>query len=477
MRLHVLSLAMLLTANMAVAQTDTVVMKVNGKPVSLSEFKFFYDRDNSSDEGFGNISVKDYLSYFINFKLEEAEAYALRLDTVSSLEADYDDVRQKTVALALVTDEDIEAEARQIYSETKENVGQRGLVRPAHILLYVRQDATNAEFEGVRRRADSLYTAVKNGADFAQLAKKHSQDEASALNGGALPWIQPNQTLKEFEDAAYSLNVGDVSRPVQSPLGFHVIKMLERKQLEPYDSLRGTIIKMLSGSGIRKQIVSRKVNDVVKASNGTLKPAEALKKIKADKERNDPEVRTRLNAYRSELLCYAAYNKFLDGRKPFAEPVLKAWFNKNKKRYYWDEPRFKGIVIHAKTRQDLQEAAACIKDVPYNLWSDVIEKRLNSGAEKRVRCETVLCAKGQNKYVDAMLDNGKLSEEKENEFPYTDVCGKTLKKKAVAYDDVKPWVEDDYEEELRQRWIESLRKKYPVEVNYDILKTVNQDNK
>jgi len=425
MRLHVLSLAMLLTANMAVAQTDTVVMKVNGKPVSLSEFKFFYDRDNSSDEGFGNISVKDYLSYFINFKLEEAEAYALRLDTVSSLEADYDDVRQKTVALALVTDEDIEAEARQIYSETKENVGQRGLVRPAHILLYVRQDATNAEFEGVRRRADSLYTAVKNGADFAQLAKKHSQDEASA----------------------------------------------------PYDSLRGTIIKMLSGSGIRKQIVSRKVNDVVKASNGTLKPAEALKKIKADKERNDPEVRTRLNAYRSELLCYAAYNKFLDGRKPFAEPVLKAWFNKNKKRYYWDEPRFKGIVIHAKTRQDLQEAAACIKDVPYNLWSDVIEKRLNSGAEKRVRCETVLCAKGQNKYVDAMLDNGKLSEEKENEFPYTDVCGKTLKKKAVAYDDVKPWVEDDYEEELRQRWIESLRKKYPVEVNYDILKTVNKDNK
>lgn len=452
-------------------------MRVGGRAVSLSEFKYCYDRDCHSAEIYGDITVKEYLSYFINYKLAEAEAYTLRLDTVSSLQADYADVRQKTVALALVTDSETEAEAQRVYSETKANVGQRGLLRLAHILLYVRQDASNAAFESARCRADSLYTAIKSGADFAQLAKQYSQDEASASGGGVLPWIQPNQTWAEFEAAAYALNVGEVSRPVQSPIGFHIIKLIEKKQLEPYDSLRSTIINMLTARGIRAQIVSGKVDRVVKASNGTLDRAQALDKIKTDIEQNDPDVRLQLNVLRTEMLGFAAYQKYAESRKPYSEATLKAWFEHNKKRYYWDEPHFKGIVIHAKTQQDLLKAKTAVKDVPYSLWTDVIEKELNGGAAKHVTCEKVLCAKGENQYVDNAWSKGQVVENQGEEFPYTDVCGKALKKKAVSYEDVKPWVEDDYEEEQRQQWLNSLRSKYPVKVFDDVLKTVNQDNK
>lgn len=467
----------LVKVSAALSQSDPTVMTVGGRAVGLQEFKYCYDRDCHSAESYGDITVKEYLPYFINYKLAETEAYTLRLDTVSSLQADYADVRQKTVALALVTDSETEAEAQRVYSETKANVGQRGLLRLAHILLYVRQDASNTAFESARCRADSLYTAIKSGADFAQLAKQYSQDEASASGGGVLPWIQPNQTWEEFERAAYALQVGEVSRPVQSPIGFHIIKLIEKKQLEPYDSLRGTIIKMLIDRGIRAQIISGKVDNAVKASNGKLERAEALDKIKTDIEQNDPEVRAQLAVYRSEMLGYAAYQRYLENKKPYPTATLKAWFERNKKRYYWDEPHFKGIVIHAKTQQDLLKAKSAIKDVPYALWTDMIEKQFNSGAEKRVKCDKVLCAKGENQYVDQAWSRGTVAENVGDEFPYVDVCGTTLKKKAVSYEDVSPWVQDDYEEELRQQWLNTLKSKYTVKVYDDVLKTVNQDNK
>lgn len=478
MKLLSLLCAAFLATPSGFAQTvDPVVMKINNASVSRSEFEFWYNRDRASSSEISEITVEEYAPLFIRCQLQLAEAYALKLDTISSLKADYNELRDKAVNIALVSDAELDAEARRVYNETKANVGTRGLIHPAHILIYVGQNATNAELENARSLADSLYTAIKNGADFEELARKYSSGDGSAQHGGVLPWIQPNQTLKEFEDAAYALQVGEVSKPVLSPMGFHVIKMLERKELEPYDSIRGSIIKMLDERRVREQIVKGKVADVMKASNGTLTLRQALDKTKADAVNNDPKLRMEIKFLHDELLMAEVYNRHFDSMKPYTEAALKAFFNKNKKRYYWDEPRFRGVIIHAKTVQDIQKVKDCIKDLPYAMWDDAIEKTFNSGAKKRVKYEMGLFVKGQNKFVDSAMDKGKVFETGGDEFPYTDVYGKTLKKKAVTYDDVSPWVEADYESELYEQWIKSLEKKYQVEVFHDILKTVNQDNK
>lgn len=468
---------MLLTANMTLAQADDpVLMKINGMSISRSEFIFWYGLDCDREGGLA-ITPKEYIPNLVDYKLQVAEAYALKLDTISALKAKSDSWRDAEVASRLVTDAEWESEMRRIYNETKENVGTRGLIRPAHILLYVRQDATNAEFEKAHQRADSIYAAIKNGADFNILAQKYSQDEASMANGGALPWIQPNQTWKEFEDAAYALNVGEVSRPVRSPIGFHIIKMLEKKQLEPFDSLRDMIEEVLINRDIRTQIVSGKINAVIKASNNTLKPAAALDKLMDDTEQQNSDLKFSIKAYREDLLANAAFQRHLDGKRPYPTATLKAYFNKNKKRYCYDWPYFRGIVIYAKTEQDMQQVKTSIKDAPFGMWDDIIEKNFNSGPTKRVKYEKGLFPKGQDQYIDsetgAVCGKGKADKE----FPYTDVYGTNHKKKDVIYEDVSSVVKEDYEEELREQWVESLRKKYPVEVNYDILKTVNQDNK
>ena len=82
-----------------------------------------------------------------------------------------------------------------------------------------------------------------------------SDDKGTAVRGGLLPyWIGPGQTFKEFEDAAYSLQTGEMSQPFLSPVGWHVILMKGRKQLEPFDSLKTDIMKFLEARGARDHV-------------------------------------------------------------------------------------------------------------------------------------------------------------------------------------------------------------------------------
>ena len=113
----------------------------------------------------------------------------------------------------------MELEARKIYNDTKNRVGPDGLITPAHILLRLPQQAGNDEQIRVKNRADSIYNAIMAGADFAQLASRLSEDPGSKNNGGNIGQISRGQTLKEFEDAAFALRDGQVSKPVLSPVG------------------------------------------------------------------------------------------------------------------------------------------------------------------------------------------------------------------------------------------------------------------
>ena len=188
---------MLLSGSMAYAQqADPVVMKINGMPVTRSEFEYSYNKNNSSDV-IDRKTVDEYVDLFIDYKLKVAAAYDAKLDTLGSFKKEFAMYRDQEVRPAFVDSTDIMAEAKAMYDRTKEHIGPRGLIKPAHILMYVEQNAPNEKFEQARHRADSIYNVLKGGADFAEMARKYSQDPGSAKNGGELPWLQPGQTLKE----------------------------------------------------------------------------------------------------------------------------------------------------------------------------------------------------------------------------------------------------------------------------------------
>lgn len=468
---------MLLCGVMAYAQQDDpVIMKINGEPVTRSEFEYSYNKNNS--EGvIDKKTVDEYVDLFINYKLKVAAAYDAKLDTLSSFKKEFAMYRDQQVRPTFVNDSDIVAEAKTVYEKTKEHIGPRGLIKPAHILIYLEQKAGKDKQEAARLRADSVYNALKGGADFAELAKKVSQDPGSAKNGGELPWLQPGQTLKEFEDAAYALKPGEMSRPVLSPVGYHIILMKGRKQFEPFDSLKTDIIRFVEARGARERIVDKKLDEMVKASEGKLTKESILADKAAELSAKDPEIKYLIKEYHDGLLLYEASNREVWEKAAKDEEGLEEYFNKNKKKYYWNEPRYKGMVYHVKQKDDAKAVQDCVKDLPFDKWAEKLRTTFNNDSVLRIRVEKGIFKKGDNAFIDKMVFKADTTVNEVKNFPIDAVYGKLLKKKPESYEDVRGLVTADYQEMLEKQWVAILRKKYPVEVYQDVLETVNKHNK
>jgi peptidyl-prolyl cis-trans isomerase SurA len=164
--------------------------------------------------------------------LKVAEAEALGYDTTSTFIAEFRKYRDMQLTPLLVDSVFIENRAKDYYANMLAQLNGKALLSCSHILLRVASKASDAELKQASLKADSIYQLLLNGADFSELAKQYSMDPGSASKGGKLPWIGPGSTLKEFEAAAYSLKVGEISQPTLSPVGYHIIRLEETKNLD-----------------------------------------------------------------------------------------------------------------------------------------------------------------------------------------------------------------------------------------------------
>lgn len=466
--------AMLLCASNAFAQADDpVIMTINGEKVYRSEFEYSYNKNNS--EGvIDKKSVEDYVDLFINYKLKVAAALDAKMDTLTSFQNEFAQYRDQQVRPALITDADIENEAIKIYENTKNSIGERGLIRPAHIFLLLQQQTEPEAVEKAKVRIDSIYNALKAGADFAEMAKNLSQDPGSARNGGLLPWIGPNQTLKEFEDKAYALQVGEMSEPFLSPSGYHIVLMKERKQLEPYDSLRSNIMRFIEQRNLRERIIEQKLEDLVAASAGKLTKAEIMKQKADSLQAIDPELKNLIREYHDGLLLYEISNRLVWDKAAKDEEGLAKFFKKNKKKYAWEEPRFKGMAYHVKVQEDVDAVKDCVKKLKFDDWAGALRKAFNSDSIIRIRVEKGLFKKGDNALIDREIFKKDTTVTAVKDYPIDATYGKLLKKGPEDYTDVRGLVTADYQDQLEKEWVAELRKKYVYVVDEEVLKTVNK---
>ncbi len=462
-----------LCGGVAMAQTpaDPVIMTVNGEPVLRSEFEYSYNKNNS--EGvIDKKSVKEYVDLFINYKLKVVAALDAKYDTLTSFKNEFAQYRDQQIYPLIVTDEDVEKEAHKIYDETAKRIGPDGLIQTAHIMLRLNQQASKEEQEATKVRIDSIYQALKNGADFAELAKKVSQDPGSAKQGGLLPFIPKGQFVKEYEDAAFALQPGEMSEVVQSPYGYHIILMKERKQFEPYDFHRESILKFIEQRNLRDRIAQQKVDELVK-ENGKTKE-QIMEEKAGELSATDSDLKNLIREYHDGLLLYEISNKLVWDKAAKDEEGLKKFFKKHKKNYRWDEPRFKGMAFHVKDSADLEAVKKSVKKVDFNNWAETLRTTFNNDSVLRIRVEKGIFKKGDNALIDSMVFHKDTTVTKVKDYPFDDVYGKILKKGPEDYTDVRGLVVADYQEELEKQWVAELRKKYLYTVDPEVLKTVNK---
>lgn len=468
-----LSLFAALLSQQSLAQSsDPVVMTVAGVDVPRSEFEYSYNKNNG-DDVVEKKTVEEYAELYANYKLKVQAALDAKLDTMTSFQQEYAMYRDQQVRPTIVTDDELLATARKMYERTKETIGPRGLVRPAHILLELSTQATTQEQEKTRQRIDSAYRALQAGADFAELAKKISQDPVSSKDGGLLPWFGPGQTLKEFEDVAYSLQPGQMSSPFLSPIGYHIILMKERKQLEPFDSLKNDLLTVLERREMREDIVNNKLRQMVKASNGTLTQDQILEKRSDSLAATDPEMKYLFQEYHDGLLLYEISSREVWEKATENEAALKAWFDAHRKNYTWSQPRYKGIAYHVKDKKDVKAVKNCVKRLPFDQWAEALRTTFNPDSVIRIRVEKGLFKPGDNATVDRMVFKVPAEVKPLQDYPIDAVYGKKLKKPS-DYTDVRAQVVEDYQNDLERRWVASLRKRYPVVIHEEVLKTVNK---
>ena len=195
---------------------DPILMRINGKPVTRSEFEYSYNKNSNIEGAVEHKTVDEYVEMFVNYKLKVEAAEAMRMDTLSSFKGEFAQYRDIQLKPFLVDSAFIDSVAYSVYTQTQAQLKGKDMLRVAHILLMVPQNATQGAVDFTSHRIDSIYDALKHGADFAEMAKQFSDGRGTRAKGGELPWIGPDMTLKEFEDAAYALQNGEMSRPVKT---------------------------------------------------------------------------------------------------------------------------------------------------------------------------------------------------------------------------------------------------------------------
>lgn len=135
----------------------------------------------------------------------------------------------------------------KFHKENPDKFKQPDSVRASHILLTFPENADVAAKAKVKAEAEQVLKDVKAGRDFAALAKQKSQDPGSAVNGGDLGFFQRGQMVGPFNDAAFSLAVGQTSDLVETQFGYHIIRVTEKQAAKdiPLDDVRAEVVRYL----------------------------------------------------------------------------------------------------------------------------------------------------------------------------------------------------------------------------------------
>ena len=154
-----------------------------------------------------------------------------------------------------------EAQLRAAYAGSMDNYRTPERVKVRHILLMT-QGKSDSEKKPILAKAQQLLNQVKAGGDFADLAKKNSQDPGSATQGGDLGFIVRGQTVPEFEKFAFSAKVNGVSDVVTTQYGYHIIQVTEKEQarVKPFDEVKTALASELKKQGVADKIQTMATN-------------------------------------------------------------------------------------------------------------------------------------------------------------------------------------------------------------------------
>ena len=249
-----ISLATLITAG-AKKTSDPVLLTIDKQPVTVSEFKYLYEKNNAQQSD--TLTPEQYLDMFINYKLKVADAKDNGIDTTEAFRQEFNKYKFDLFRPYLENREELDRLIKEEYERMRYEVNAN------HIMFYKgREPETQAR---ARFLADSVRNEILKGADYAEMARRFSYDRNSAEKGGNLGYMTAGQDPYQFEEVAFSLPVGQISEIVETPFSYHIIR-IDDKRPSQGQVLTRHILKLTQGKSPAEQAKAKsQIDSIYKA--------------------------------------------------------------------------------------------------------------------------------------------------------------------------------------------------------------------
>jgi peptidyl-prolyl cis-trans isomerase SurA len=421
----------------------------------------------------------------------------------------------------------------------------RGQVKVAHIFIRTPRGMDEEGKLMAYQKVQMVYDSLKMGVDFGELAMHHSEDPASAREGGNIPWFGTGRMISEFEDACFAIeNKGDYSMPFKTFYGWHIVKLIDKQGIGTFEEMKPELQQKINGGGrmnIRSERFVQKLQKeygftaypealvplyqavdstllVGQWKSGPLKELDSeLMKI-GDRKVETGEfvsyVETRQNTGKSRnplayvdmlyqeftsetVIAYEEsrlsekypefryiFEEYHDGILLFDIMDQKVWtmavadsaglenyHKEHRKEYMWED-RTEAYLVSTTGEVDMAGLRLAYKKILKGKWNQeaLNERYCHNDTVPCITLSYLLVEKGVNEMVDARngaIGPGPVTENGETQ---TFVIVKGVRSpQAKKLDDARGQVTSDYQEYLEAEWIKSLKEKYPVTVDRDLL--------
>lgn len=421
-------------------------------------------------------------------------ARAEGLDKTVEFQRSMEVYRQQLAGQYLFDEQLATEQAQQAYGKVVQAQGDRMLLI-REIFHALPQHVRQVEINQWQQRMDSISGALAQGADFETLMNRYSDVRKPV-------WITRLDVTAEVEDSAFALKPGQVSQPFLSPQGFHIVQLVEQRALD-VNAYNKTFVERAKTHAFPDKVTEKQIAKL-KQTYGFAENQQTINRLYRDGKCDgtlftlDGEtytgsqfarfaqtypmgVRSQYDAFVTKcvLECGA---KHLDNNPAYAEAIqtladkllaqeayrlhvlvpsqtdeagLSAYFSTHQKDYRWQQPRFRGAVIHAADKKTAKKVRKIVKKLKGQEWSDA-ERLLDNKTRDKVLVEQGVFEQGANAFVDDLEFGGRQAKPLAG-YPVAMTVGKKING-PDDYNEVRAKLQQDYERYLSDEWLSALRK-------------------
>jgi len=220
---------------------DDVLLKIGDENVTLSEFERIYSKNNN-ENSLNRQSPEEYLDLFINFKLKVLEAESLGMDTTQKFINELNTYKTQLAKPYLSDDSIRDMMVKEAYERSKYDI------RANHILISLPADASPEDTLEKYNKAMEIRQRIIDGEPFEKVARATSDDGSVKRNGGDLGYFTAFRMIYPFETAAYNTPVGEVSMPIRTSFGYHILQVTDKRPARGDIKVAHIFIRLPEGS-------------------------------------------------------------------------------------------------------------------------------------------------------------------------------------------------------------------------------------